>query len=128
MPCPACGAEQAADLQSCPKCAQQRAPRGRRPESAPPREVSLGPKLPRNNPRALYAFRCGVYGLIPFAGLVFGPMALLAGILGLRHAKSNPHDKGASHAVTGIVLGAVELLANWLGLGLILVGLASLIG
>src|SRR5882724_2825842 len=114
MPCPVCGAEQATDPQSCPKCAEKRGPRGRRPDTAPPRDVPLGPQLPRNNPRALYAFHCGVYGLIPFAGLVFGPMAVLSGILGLRHVKAKPQDKGASHAVTGIVLGTVELLANWL--------------
>ena len=61
--------------------------------------------------------------IVPNTGL-----AVLWGILGLRHVKVKPEDKGASHAVTGIVLGAVEMLANWLGLGLILVGLAELIG
>jgi hypothetical protein len=54
-------------------------------------------------------------------------MALLSGILGLWHANAKPQDKGAAHAVTGIVLGTVELLANWLGLVFILAGLASLI-
>jgi hypothetical protein len=84
--------------------------------------------LPLDNPRALYAYRYGVYGLIPFVGLVLGPLALISGILGMRHAKTNPADKGASHALAGIVLGVVESLANWLGLAFVLLGLASVIG
>jgi len=128
MPCPSCGDEQAADLQSCPKCSEKSERRARRPAQAPPREVPLGPKLPLKNPRALSAFRCGVYGLIPFVGLLLGPLAVLFGILGLRHVKSNPADKGASHAIAGIVLGAMELVANWLGLMFVLHGLATVIG
>lgn len=127
MPCPACGAEQATDSMSCPKCSEKRRRRGRRSETAAQGDVPLGPKPPLNNPRAIHAYRCAVFGLIPFAGLVLGPLALRSGILGLRHVKVHPQDKGGSHAVAGIVLGLVELLTNWLGLLFLLIGLATLL-
>ena len=81
MPCPACGAEQATDLASCPKCSEKPRRRGRRSENAAEGDVPLGPRPPLNNPRAMSAYRYGVYGLIPFAGLVLGPLALGSGIL-----------------------------------------------
>jgi len=79
-----------------------------------------------NNPKAMTAFRCAIYGLIPVAGLLLGPAALALGILGWRHAKANPADRGGGHAAAAMILGLLELLSNSIGLTLIGIGLQSL--
>lgn len=68
--------------------------------------------IPYKNVRALAAYYCGVFGLIPFVGAVLGPIALILGILGLRYVKANPAAKGTGHAIAGIVLGIIDLY-NW---------------
>jgi hypothetical protein len=83
---------------------------------------------PPNNHRAVAAYRCAVYGIIPVAGLLLGPVAVGLGILGWRHYRNNPDDRGGGHAAAGMILGSLELLLNGLGLSLIWVGLASLAG
>jgi hypothetical protein len=78
------------------------------------------------NPSALAAYRCAVYGLIPLAGLILGPAAVTLGILGWRHFRLHPDDKGLGHAATGIILGLLELLTNCVGLTFIWIGLTSM--
>jgi hypothetical protein len=77
--------------------------------------------IPYHNVRALLAYYFGVFGLIPGIGLLLGPAALVLGILGLSYAKNNPRAKGMGHAITGIVLGILDMY-NWVILLLILVG------
>lgn len=79
--------------------------------------------VPHKNGLAVRAYRCGLYGLIPFAGLVLGGPAILLGMLGLRHALINPDAEGGLHSVLAIVMGTLELLTNGAGCLLILSGL-----
>jgi hypothetical protein len=79
-----------------------------------------------NNPRAMTAYRFAIYGLIPVAGLLLGPMALALGLAGWRHARQNPDRQGVGHAVTAVILGALEVLTNAVGLALIWIGIESL--
>lgn len=72
--------------------------------------------IPYKNVRALIAYYLGVFSLIPCAGLVLGPAAVVLGILGLRYVKANPTAKGTGHAIAGIVLGGLTTLANWVGI------------
>ena len=81
-----------------------------------------------NNPKALAAYRCAIYGLIPVAGLLLGPIAVALGILGWRHFRNHPGDRGGGHAAAGVILGLLELLTNGIGLSFIAFGLASLRG
>jgi hypothetical protein len=67
--------------------------------------------IPYRNARALAAYYCGVFGLIPCVGSLLGPVALVLGILGLRYRNRNPAAHGAGHAITGIVLGSLEVIA-----------------
>jgi predicted Zn finger-like uncharacterized protein len=69
--------------------------------------------IPYRNGRALGAYYCGVFAIIPCLGLILGPIALILGILGLRFAKANPTAKGMGHAIAGIVLGSLTTLGNW---------------
>jgi hypothetical protein len=78
--------------------------------------------IPYRNPRALAAYYCGVFALIPCLGAVLGPIALILGILGLRYVGANPTAKGTGHAIAGIVLGSLTLLGNWGVLLFMLVG------
>jgi hypothetical protein len=68
--------------------------------------------VPTRNPKALTAYYGGIFGLIPLFGLLLGPIALLFGILGLRHANRYCKAKGGGHAITGLVLGPLGFLLS----------------
>jgi hypothetical protein len=68
--------------------------------------------IPYKNPKALVAYYCGVFSLIPCLGAVLGPIALILGILGLKYGASHPTAGGAGHAWAGIVLGSLVALAH----------------
>jgi hypothetical protein len=69
--------------------------------------------IPYKNPKGLAAYYLGVFALIPCAGNVLGPLALIFGILGVRFANANPTARGKGHAIAGIVLGILTILAYW---------------
>jgi hypothetical protein len=105
-----------ADFQDEPP-APRRAPDFDEPDLRPPLDVVAGDPtlglIPYKNPAGLVAYYLGVFGLIPVLGLILGPAALVCGIVGVRHAMRNPAARGLGHAITGIVLGGLETLANW---------------
>jgi hypothetical protein len=79
---------------------------------------ATGGLIPYKNGKALAAYYCGVFALIPCLGMVLGPIALIFGLLGLKYAKEHPRAGGKGHAIAGIVLGSLVLLGH---LGVILV-------
>jgi hypothetical protein len=102
---------------------EPRPPRRRRPQQYEDWDEpgdTVSSLIPYHNVRALLAYYFGVFGLIPVVGLLLGPAALVLGILGLSYAKNNPRAKGAGHAITGIVLGVIDLY-NWVILLIIVV-------
>jgi len=58
----------------------------------------------------------GVLGLIAcFLGglsIFTGAAAIVLGIMGMSRASKNPQAHGRGHAITGIILGALQLLAG----------------
>lgn len=66
----------------------------------------LGGLIPRNS-KALVAYYCGIFALIPLLGAVLGPVAVVFGILGIRDANREPYRKGKVHAWVGIVCGGL---------------------
>jgi predicted Zn finger-like uncharacterized protein len=74
--------------------------------------------IPYKNGRALAAYYCGVFAIVPCFGPVLGPIALIFGILGLRFVKAHPTAGGTGHAIAGIVLGIITTLL-WGGLALV---------
>ncbi|MBQ6352209.1 MAG: zinc ribbon domain-containing protein [Lentisphaeria bacterium] len=66
--------------------------------------------IPRNG-YALFSYYVGLFAFV--FGILFGPMAIVAGIMGLIYAKKHAAAKGAVHAVVGIVCGTIALLL-WL--------------
>lgn len=91
----------------------QRRPRRPLRDPAEESDEPVSTIIPYKNPKALLAYYCGVFGLIPGVGLILGPVALILGILGIRYVNAHPTAKGTGHAVVGIVLGSLELLFNW---------------
>ena|SRR2546430_14011749 len=84
-----------------------------------PRRTSdggVGYVIPYKNVPALVAYYIGVLGLIAcFLGglsIFTGAAALVLGTMGMMRASKNPDAHGRGHAITGIILGAVQLLAG----------------
>lgn len=73
---------------------------------------ATGGLIPYKNPQALIAYYLGVFSLIPCAGMLLGPAALLLGILGLNYKRSHPTSGGTAHAIVGIVVGSLTSLAH----------------
>jgi hypothetical protein len=71
--------------------------------------------VPYKNPLALIAYYCGIFTLVPVAGLVVGPVSVLLGVLGYRHGLRHPSAKGTGHAVAGIVFGVIGFIINVVG-------------
>ena len=69
--------------------------------------------IPYKNSKALIAYYCGVFSLIPCLGNILGPVALVFGILGKRYATEHPTAKGGGHAIAGIILGIFTILLYW---------------
>jgi len=82
---------------------------------------ATGGLIPYKNGMALAGYYCGVVGLLPVLGLVLGVLAIVFGILGLKHKGCHPAHGGTAHAIVGIVLGAFGALYNWLVAILILI-------
>jgi hypothetical protein len=78
--------------------------------------------IPYKNGKALAAYYCGVFALIPCLGLILGPIALVLGILGLNYVKEHPEAHGTGHAWAGIILGSLVILGH---LGLIALAVIS---
>lgn len=60
--------------------------------------------------------------MIPFIGLILGPVSLLLGIIAWRRRLYDP-DRGRSPAIASIILGSLITITNWAGLWLMLTGL-----
>jgi hypothetical protein len=91
-------------------------PRRRRPrdDDAPAADGGVGYVIPYKNGSALAAYYIGVFGLIlcllPPLSLFSGGTAIVLGFMGMNRAKQNPQAHGRGHAITGIVLGALQVL------------------
>ncbi len=89
------------------------------PEQGPPKHgqaTGFEQLIPTKNPWALTAYYVGVFSLIPCLGLVLGPTALIFGVLGLQRVKRIPALVGRGHAIAGIVLGSLAIVANIAGI------------
>lgn len=100
----------------------QRSARRRRDEGGDEDEERgdvTGGLIPYKNPKALAAYYCGIFSLIPCLGLILGPIALVLGVLGLRHRSMYPTAAGAVHAIVGIVLGSLASTGHLMAITMI---------
>jgi hypothetical protein len=89
-------------------------PQRRPDEQRPPEGDATGGVIPYKNPKALIAYYCGVFSLVPCLGVFPGVAGVILGIMGLRYRAQHPETKGAAHAWIGIVLGGLMTLI-WVG-------------
>lgn len=82
---------------------------GAYPTTSPSAPSGIDNLIPAKNPYALFAYYSGCFGVIPCFTVFLGPVALILGLLGLRDYKRL--DIGKAHAILGIVLGGLEILA-----------------
>jgi hypothetical protein len=78
------------------------------------------------NQAAQRAYWVAAVGLLPLVGLVFGPLAIVLGILARRQAKDNPEFTLWGPVWAAIYFGLAITLCNWLGFPLIYLGLQKL--
>ena len=103
MQCPACGADNPDGSASCAAC---------------------GTNLPKTAPRKpldLIAYDCALLGLIPLAGLLFGPLALILGLIAWRRKEDPSGARISNHALAAMVLGSLIAVTNWLGFTLMVI-------
>jgi hypothetical protein len=81
--------------------------------------------VPYKNPKALIAYYCAIFSLIPCLGLPLGITAFILGLLGLKAANAHPGAHGKVHAWIGIILGGLCALGNVAGVVLMIIGAAN---
>lgn len=104
---------------------EERPRRSRRDIRRDPAGEAVSTIIPYKNGRALIAYYLGVFSLIPCAGALLGPAALILGILGLRYVRAHPKAKGTGHAIAGIILGGLTTLGHLVVFIFFLVGFLS---
>jgi hypothetical protein len=81
--------------------------------------------VPYKNPKALIAYYCAIFSLIPCLGLPLGITAFVLGLLGLKAANAHPSAHGKVHAWVGIILGGLCGVGNLAAIVLMIVGAAN---
>jgi hypothetical protein len=129
MRCPCCNADNADVATECATC--------KGPLTAParrkPRRRSAGDDLdspfargvPGPNGVALRVYQLSVYGLMPGLGLFLGPLALVRALVVRRRYRDDPAFTAHNPVKAAIILGSLVALTNWLGLGLMVLGLMN---
>jgi len=65
-------------------------------------------------------FVCGIIGFI-LSGIIFGPIALVLGIVGLRKVKKQPNKyKGKGFAIASLILGIVDIIGVFIAIAILL--------
>lgn len=78
----------------------------------PQQDGMLQRVVPTRNGAALAAYYCGVFSLVCFIGILLALIAIIAGIKGIQAHNQDPTRRGLFHAIAGIVLGCLSLIAH----------------
>jgi hypothetical protein len=78
--------------------------------------------IPYRNAPALVGYYVSVASLIPFVGMLLGPVAIVLGVVGFRAYRREPHRKGAAHSWVAIILGSITTVGYWGILLLLIIG------
>ena len=126
MQCPACKAENEASATRCQACqASLSAPKRRPRRRADPQdEGPLSHEAQAHNREVLRLYRWCLLALVPFLSLVLGPLLAWRAYRFRRRAAANPALAGAIPVGIAFWLGVSSAVASWLGLGLMVLGLA----
>jgi len=90
---------------------------------------ATGGLIPYRNPKALVGYYVGIASLLGVVlwgvGILISVPALVLGILGLRARKRDPRVRGAGHAWTAIIIGAIMTLGHLAFIGLIIYAIVT---
>src|SRR5688572_8369607 len=75
--------------------------------------------LPKQNRYARWGYFSALVGLVPFVGLIAGAVAVVYCAVGWAHGLRDPNRDGLGHAIAGVIVGALEVAANAVGIWLI---------
>lgn len=105
MFCPQCGTHNDDNAWKCLNC---QAELHSQAQFTPP---AFNAEPPETSMKAIFSLVCGILGLC-CCNLVFGPVAIVLGILARNDIKNNPGDecRGEGLAIAGIVLGALDVI------------------
>jgi hypothetical protein len=126
MHCPACNADNPADVPHCTACGGALTAT-RPPSSRVRRAVAEESDSPFSglgegpNRAARLAYLVVLAALVPGVGLVLGPVAAVLGLLA-RRRRFDPGFTAHGPALAAVVLGILTTLTNWGGLALMVVG------
>jgi hypothetical protein len=128
MLCPTCNASNAPGAVECASC---KAPMQRRPARKRDRSEEsdwpFGVRPEGVNLSALLAYRLSLFGLIPIAGLVLGPIAVVLGVVAALRGRADPAFSARIPVIAAVVIGSIDSLTNWGGVVLMWFGLMSML-
>ncbi len=67
----------------------------------------LGVLVPTKNPHSLWSYYLGIFSLFPCLGVATGVTAVILGVMAIKRFNANPAIRGRTHAIVGIVAGAL---------------------
>lgn len=79
--------------------------------AAAPAGASEAPVVEQRSGKAVAALACGILSLIVF-GFIFGPIAVVVGIIARREIAREPNLTGRGLALAGIILGILGFIAS----------------
>jgi hypothetical protein len=123
MRCPTCNADNPPKAATCEKCGGGLPRKPRKRGVAEQSDSPFGPIVDGPNRRALIAYRWSVVALIPFVGLLAGPLAVALGANAWARDRQNADFNAWGPLHASVILGVLTALTNWLGLSLIIIGL-----
>jgi hypothetical protein len=142
MRCPTCDCENDASARTCARCkgplpvdaatvlpapapgeGEAKPRRSRRRRSDPQFDTPFSPCAEGYNRDMQRAYALCLLGLVPFLGLVLGPLAAILASRIRRKAKDDPSFTAHGAAQAALVLGTLSGITNWLGLALMAIGL-----
>ncbi len=126
MRCTACNTDNPNAATACQSCGAALPPaparRRRRNDS---RDVADSPRTLEYDREVKGIFNLCLVSLVPFLGLVLGPLGAWRGWRLLRRARLDPAFIAARGAQAAVILGSLTGVTNWLGLGLMVLGLLN---
>jgi hypothetical protein len=120
MRCPGCDVQNADEATACSACGKALPKRQRRRPSADDPEANAEAELA--NAAADRAYRLCLYGIVPGAGLLLGPVGMVLAIVARSRGGSVQGFTGRGIATGAILLGAMITATQWAGVTLMVIG------
>lgn len=74
---------------------------------------SMDHVIPTRNQPALLGYYYSIFGLLPVAGLLLGPVAMVYGLIGLERGNRLPRHIGYGHALFAVVAGMIGTIISY---------------